>query len=288
MNSKESVTINHVSDTALWVAYYRAQETKRPDALFRDPLADALIGERGKKIAEHMAKIGRYTAWSVVSRTVVIDRFIEEKIKEGVDTIVNLGAGLDTRPYRMNLPAELNWIEVDYDNIIHHKESVLKNEIPKCRLTRVILDLADLEARKEFLASLGLQSKKILVLTEGVIPYLTEEQVASLAHDLYAQPHILYWITEYMAPQVYRYLKTSQRMKQMKKAPFLFFPENWNGFFEAQNWIPEKTKYSAEIAIEFKRKLPVPWFAVIIRFFAKEKFLEKTMKMSGHTILKRK
>lgn len=37
--------IENVSDTAFWVAHYRALETKRPDALFHDPLAGVLAGE---------------------------------------------------------------------------------------------------------------------------------------------------------------------------------------------------------------------------------------------------
>jgi O-methyltransferase involved in polyketide biosynthesis len=43
--------IEHVTDTAFWVASYRALESERPDALFRDPLAGLLSGEKGKQIA---------------------------------------------------------------------------------------------------------------------------------------------------------------------------------------------------------------------------------------------
>jgi len=34
------MTIENVSDTARWVAVYRAMETARPDAIFKDPFAD--------------------------------------------------------------------------------------------------------------------------------------------------------------------------------------------------------------------------------------------------------
>lgn len=44
--------IHDVSDTAFMVATYRAMETQRPDALFHDPLAGKLAGERGRKIVE--------------------------------------------------------------------------------------------------------------------------------------------------------------------------------------------------------------------------------------------
>ena len=42
--------IRDVTDTARWVAYYRAMENERPDAIFRDPFAKALAGEEGEAI----------------------------------------------------------------------------------------------------------------------------------------------------------------------------------------------------------------------------------------------
>jgi O-methyltransferase involved in polyketide biosynthesis len=43
------MTIASISDTARWVAIYRAMEFERPDALFHDPYARRLAGERGTK-----------------------------------------------------------------------------------------------------------------------------------------------------------------------------------------------------------------------------------------------
>ena len=56
--------------------------------------------------------------------------FIVAALREGVDTIVNLGAGLDTRPYRMSLPASLHWIEADYAHLIEYKEAALPVNYP--------------------------------------------------------------------------------------------------------------------------------------------------------------
>src|SRR5262252_5973616 len=107
-----SSSITHVADTALWVATYRALESQRPDALFRDPLSDMLAGERGRNIAASMP-YPKFMAWALAIRTVAIDEMIVRALSLGVDTVLNLGAGLDTRPYRMNLPASLRWIEID-------------------------------------------------------------------------------------------------------------------------------------------------------------------------------
>src|SRR5260370_39023048 len=61
-----------VSDTANWVAYYRALESERPDAIFHDPYARALAGERGERITNEMPRARQY-GWPMVVRTAVMD-----------------------------------------------------------------------------------------------------------------------------------------------------------------------------------------------------------------------
>jgi O-methyltransferase involved in polyketide biosynthesis len=92
-------SIEHVMDTAFWVASDRSLEGERPDALFRDPLAAVLAGEKGRRIAESMPN-HRAMVFVVALRTTAIDRLIASAIERGADTVLNLGAGLDTRPYR--------------------------------------------------------------------------------------------------------------------------------------------------------------------------------------------
>ncbi|HEY1956497.1 MAG TPA: hypothetical protein VGH28_12825 [Polyangiaceae bacterium] len=65
--------IQSVADTAFMVARYRAMETERPDALFRDPLASKVAGDEGRRIVASLGRIGRMGAWSLAVRTVVID-----------------------------------------------------------------------------------------------------------------------------------------------------------------------------------------------------------------------
>src|SRR6185437_14845508 len=106
-NSPEQ-SVGHVSDTALWVAVHRATESKRKDALFRDPYAERLAGERGRQIAGELEP-GNGAAWSIITRTAVLDELILTAIRDGADTVLNLAAGLDTRPYRLSLPSSTRW-----------------------------------------------------------------------------------------------------------------------------------------------------------------------------------
>src|SRR5437867_343111 len=79
-------------------------ESERPDALFRDPHARRLAGERGERIVASMRR-GRAWAWPMIVRTAVLDELMLRTVeRDGVDTVLNLAAGLDTRPYRLALP----------------------------------------------------------------------------------------------------------------------------------------------------------------------------------------
>src|SRR6516225_9540934 len=104
--------ISNVSDTAWWVAAYRAIESARPDALFHDPLANRLAGERGRAIVAATPRVMR-GGWWLVARTKIIDDLIAEAIRDGCDRALTLAVGLDTRPYRLDLPSDFTWFEAD-------------------------------------------------------------------------------------------------------------------------------------------------------------------------------
>jgi methyltransferase (TIGR00027 family) len=255
MNKSE---INSVSDTAFMAAAYRAMETDLPNALFRDLLAARLAGEQGKKIIDGLPKGASIGGWTVAIRTRIIDDFIDAAIADGVDTILNLGAGLDARPYRMEVSESLRWIEVDYPHIIDFKEALLSGETPRCRLERVRLDLSNANARRAFLDEVAERSKKVLVLTEAVTPYLSEDAVASLGADLRSHESIRYWVADYFSPASYEYRRRNGMGQAMKNAPFLFEPKNYFGFFAQIGWKPKETRYFAIEGEMLRRPAPFP------------------------------
>lgn len=277
--------IRDVSDTAIWVAHYRALETQRSDALFRDPLAQRLVGERGAAIARTMGTMGRYTGWTLVMRTLIIDEYIQQGIRGGVDAVVNLGAGLDTRPYRLDLPAPFLWVEADFPHMIQYKENVLRDQAPRCRLQRVGVDLSDAAARRAFLADVAPQAQRVLVLTEGVVPYLTEAQVAELAADLKSQPRVGGWILEYFTSQVYRYLKRRARTGVMRNAPFQFFPPDWDGFFLQHGWQRNQIDYFMDTAQRFNRMMPIPWWARLLVKMSNDEARQRMRTGMGYMLL---
>jgi len=265
--------IAHVTDTAFWVATYRANESARPDALFRDPLAARLVEGRGRDIAERIAG-GEQVAWVVVLRTLIIDDFIRQAIADGCDAVLNLGAGLDTRPYRLELPPSLRWIEVDFAGTIDFKNERLAGETPRCRLERRAVDLGDAVARRALLADVNASAQKVLVLTEGVVGYLANEEVAALAADLRAQPNFAWWVVEYVSSQFRRFerLLSYRRRKQMANAPLRFRPDDWLGFFAARGWTAKEIRYLVAEGEKHHRPPPVPrWMMLIVRIMSRSR-----------------
>ena len=278
-------SIMNVADTALWVATYRADESERPDALFHDRLAGMLAGDRGRRIAASMP-YPAMMAWLLAIRTVAIDRLVLQAISLGVDTVVILGAGLDTRPYRMELPSMLRWIEVDFPNIVTYKNEKLAAEKPVCRLERVAADLSDIPIRRRLFQQIGSESQSALIITEGVVIYLSSDDAAELSRDLFAVPSFHFWI------QDYRQYATKQRipssMKRLfKDSPFRFDKDDWLSFFVSHGWkIGEKILAYHE-SLRVKRPFPpiFPW-SYLMRI-APKKLQEKWREASGYVLYRK-
>ncbi|MGD0502523.1 MAG: SAM-dependent methyltransferase [Steroidobacteraceae bacterium] len=249
--------IHDVSDTAFWVAYHRALESARPDALFQDPLAARLAGERGRRISDAMPT-SRIVAWTVALRTRIIDDYIASALRTGIDTVLCLGAGLDARPYRMALPPELKWIEADYAHVIDYKEELLRQETPACRLERVKIDLANAAERQQLLERVDAESVGILVLTEGVIPYLANDDAASLADALRSMRRARLWIVDYLSAQAVAFRRREGVRRAMQNAPFKFAPGDWFAFFARHGWRVKEIHYYPEQAARYARPMPLP------------------------------
>ena len=244
--------IRNISDTARWVAVYRARETDRPDAVFRDPFARRLAGERGEQIANSMP-LGRDNDWSMVTRTYLIDQFVMDQVRQGVDMVINLAAGLDSRPYRLQLPSSIHWIEVDLPEILDYKEGILRAEKPVCALERFRLDLSNVDARRELFLQLGSRARKALIITEGLIIYLTADEVSALAQDLAASPSFHSWILDIASPGLLRMLQKKMAAQLNQAAPFKFAPDEGPDFFLRHGWKPVDVRSLLKNAARLKR-----------------------------------
>jgi methyltransferase (TIGR00027 family) len=198
---------NFTNDSAMMIAWERSLETKRgADALFSDPFAEALAGSKGEKLSEEFGASKctpfGFEGWPEFHKmwTAVRTRFIDDYITKAAATstyaqMVNLGAGMDTRPYRMECYKGFanGCIGVDMAVVNAAKVQVFSDFLhapsPHCAVSNVDLDF--LAEDKTLATELAKEpqfdgAKPSLFLSEGLIMYLGPVGKLKLLKDVSA------------------------------------------------------------------------------------------------------
>ena len=173
---------NYVVDTARWIAAARARETQRADRLFDDPYAAALAGDAGvAMLARSEAASGGENLFLPVRTRYFDDVILSAVAARQPWQMVLLGAGLDTRAYRLPLPADAQVYELDQADLLAYKAHTLAGlgAQPRCGLQRVGVDLNGPWASA--LLAAGFQAALPSVwIAEGLLFYLSEATVRAL------------------------------------------------------------------------------------------------------------
>lgn len=276
--------IRSVSDTALWVAIYRAMESERADALFVDPFARRLGGERGEAIVRAMPG-GASMSWPLVVRTAVMDDIVMRGVAQGATTVLNLAAGLDARPYRLALPPTLRWLHVDLPDMVDYFREHMAGETARCNVEFIAADLREIDARREVLARAA-GNGPVLVITEGLLLYLTAEQVADLAAELRGVADIRWWLTDLASPMLLKLLEKhwAPRLRE-GNAPMQFGPAQGTGFFAPFGWREAEFRSTWDESWRLDRTMPGAWLWRLLAMLQSKRRQEEGRRMSGIALL---
>lgn len=251
----DATPVRNVSDTARWVAIYRAMESERPDAIFRDPYARRLGGERGEAIVRAMPR-GRSMAWPMIVRTAVMDEIVMRCVREGARTVLNLAAGLDARPYRLDLPADLRWMHVDLPDMLGYFREQMAGETPRCRLEFHAVDLRQPDARLALLTDAA-STGPVLAISEGLLIYLDADDVAALARDLHDLARARWWLTDLASPLLLeKFTRNLDRNLRAGNAPFRFAPAEGTRFFAPMGWREREFRSTWDESLRLRRSVP--------------------------------
>jgi methyltransferase (TIGR00027 family) len=186
--------IIHVSDTALMVAACRALESQSEAGFVIDPFGAELAGARGMAILRALPN-PKFMQFGVGVRTRFIDELLLDALTtKAIATVLSVGCGLDTRPWRLDLPPDLHWIEVDFAQMLDYKDSVMREHRPRCRRTRLTADVSDASERLAVYSAAG--PAPALMITEGLLMYLPAATVEALASEVGQQSSVAYWISD--------------------------------------------------------------------------------------------
>ncbi|BCJ63942.1 class I SAM-dependent methyltransferase [Polymorphospora rubra] len=174
-----------IQATALVAAACRAEEARQPTPRLTDPYADLFL-DALDAAGRALLAAGRD---EVVHRTTIIDGLLLDEVRRHPGaTVVNLGAGLCTRPYRLDLSGCREYVEVDAPEILARKAAVLDGATPSCPVRRVPGDIRGLPA-------LAVAGPTVLV-TEGLLVYLPPTDLDALATALAGLPAVTGWLAD--------------------------------------------------------------------------------------------
>ena len=186
--------IHHISDTALMVAACRAHEDELEDAFVRDPFAARLAGERGVAILQAMPHANVLRLGLAIRTRFVDELLLDALAKHRIATVLNVGCGLDTRPWRLELSPDLRWMEIDFADVLDYKDQLMSGETPHCNRERLTVDLNDAAQRRVMYEAAG--SSSALMITEGLLLYLPATTVDGLAAEAPVDGAVAHWISD--------------------------------------------------------------------------------------------
>lgn len=165
--------LGDVEETLLIPLYMRAKETLRPDAICGDPKAVQVVSRLDYDFSRFDEQ-GESMQLDIAVRTEILDEAVCDMLSHSPDAVVvNLGAGLDGRFQRLD-NGRVTWFELDLPEVIalrrrFYRESLRNPFVPMSVLDERWFDAID-----------RAPEQPILVIAEGLLPYLRPDAVQAL------------------------------------------------------------------------------------------------------------
>ena len=169
-----------ISKTAFYCCGVRMQDAEREQPVCGDVYAKLFMNEEGKKILDQFKdEVGPNI--SNVARARIVDDLLREELAAHPDlTVVMIGAGFDTRAYRIKGGT---WVELDEPQVIAYKNERLPASQSQNDLQRIPIDFST-ESLAEKLSPFAWR-KPVVVVIEGVFMYLEEETIRTVLQTLH-------------------------------------------------------------------------------------------------------
>lgn len=171
----ETVALTREKETLLITLWAKAGESLLPDSLLEDRFA----AEAAARIDYDFTrlKVDRDLMVGLAMRAHVLDAWTRAFLADHRDAIVlHLGCGLDSRIFRIDPPVGIDWYDVDYPEVI-----ALRRKLYPMRDSSHLIGSSVTEPG--WLDGLP-QDRPAMIVAEGLLPYLPEEEVPLLLERL--------------------------------------------------------------------------------------------------------
>ena len=170
----EKINFTKEKETLLSTLYCRAMQSKVKNPILRDPWAEEAVSRIDYDFTKFKSTI---RVFGISIRARKFDTIVNQFLFEHPDAVVlYLGCGMDSRVFRVDPPAGVQWFDVDYPDVIELRKRLYPD---RTGYRMIGTSLAELSWLDEIPAD-----RPALIIAEGVTMYLTEEIMRSLLNRL--------------------------------------------------------------------------------------------------------
>ncbi|RLQ94645.1 class I SAM-dependent methyltransferase [Falsibacillus albus] len=170
MRNGHKVHLEKEQETLLITLQAKAHDSRLKKSILNDTKSAEILGQ----IDYDFDKFNSYDNGNImVVRAKQLDAWVEDFLKQhGEAVVLNLGCGLDTRFSRINPGPNVSWYDVDYPEVINFRKLFYSGEAGYEMIESSVTADGWIEQMPN--------DKPTLVIAEGILEYLTEEEVQTL------------------------------------------------------------------------------------------------------------
>ncbi|MFE2728958.1 class I SAM-dependent methyltransferase [Kitasatospora sp. NPDC059327] len=234
----ELIRLTGAQETLLATLQARAIDNRRPEPVLGDGMAEELL--RRLDYDFRRLRTGAKDERTVTFRAKKLDEWTQQFLIDHSATgatVLHLACGLDSRAFRLDVPAGFEWIDVDHPDVIELRDRLY----PQRAGYRTI---ATSVTRSEWLEQLP-DDRPALVIAEGLTPYLHRADGEEMLRRLTGRLPSGRLIFDAVLPWTLRFAKYSQLLRATgagfhwgigdprgleRRVPGLRFVEQWSLF----------------------------------------------------------
>ncbi len=172
METKNTNNLLPISETLFIPLAARARETGRDNPIITDEKSAEIF--KAMNLENKITDGGVISTLGILSRTKVIDNEVKAILSQDANiTIINLGAGLDTRITRVD-NGLLKWYDLDLPDVIQFRSHFFcENE----RIQTIAKSVLDSTWTKQIHPY---ENGRVIIIAEGLLMYFSEEDVSKI------------------------------------------------------------------------------------------------------------
>lgn len=172
METKNSDNLLPISETLFIPLVARATESARDNPIISDAKSVEIL--KTMNLEDKITDGGTISTLGILSRTKVIDDEVKRILSlDANTTIINLGAGLDTRITRVD-NGLLKWVDLDLPDVIQFRRQFFSEDERIQTISKSVLDTTWTQDVHPY------ENGRVIIIAEGLLMYFPEEDVSKI------------------------------------------------------------------------------------------------------------